>query len=325
MWVGVASVTKFLLPVVCLGFGFYSLGFWIYYWQIDRRSPASSFLFFFAVHTSFEPDPDRCRWTNLTSFSAAPIGTNKMRKIGGWRSQTHWRVPCFVNIKARWGFICMTQFVKCLMSFTEHELWTVAELKFKIINKNRPIRHAPPPPTPYTHTHSSETCLCMCTCTHIMYGHADEAVAANGWRKMMDGRCLMTVLGGCSLSYIFTVNLSGCLTPPSPALFRWWVMEGGSLPYQFFSSLPVGVSATVTAPHPTHLHHHHPYIIWKSGAVRQMSTTKMQREIVKNIWVWKKTCFMWKVYCQSNPGFRRMEDCVRVGPVRSLLGLAQSN
>lgn len=153
MWVGVASVTKFLLPVVCLGFGFYSLGFWIYYWQIDRRSPASSFLFFFAVHTSFEPDPDRCRWTNLTSFSAAPIGTNKMRKIGGWRSQTHWRVPCFVNIKARWGFICMTQFVKCLMSFTEHELWTVAELKFKIINKNRPIRHAPPPPHPL-HTHS---------------------------------------------------------------------------------------------------------------------------------------------------------------------------
>lgn len=55
----------------------------------------------------------------------------KCKKISRWRWWTHWCVTCCVNTEQLWGFIWMTQFVKCLMLFTDHELWTMAELKLK--------------------------------------------------------------------------------------------------------------------------------------------------------------------------------------------------
>lgn len=180
---------------------------------------------------SFEPDLDNT-WSHRLGGRSNLHHKMQKSQIVSWCA----RAVCTSG--GRGEFTCMAYFVKCLMSFTRHELCTMAELELKYINKNRPIKHV--------HTHTSGTC--MCTCTHIMYGDADEVVAATGWRPMMDGRCLMAVLGGCSLPYIFAPNLSVCLTLPSSPLLRWWVMEGGSIPYQFFYSLPVEVSAPPPSP-----------------------------------------------------------------------------
>lgn len=59
----------------------------------------------------------------------------------------------------------------------------------------------------------------MCPCTHTPTelntegGDADEAVSAVGLRQMMDGRGLMTVLGGCSLPHPPLLSLPLALFP----------------------------------------------------------------------------------------------------------------
>lgn len=129
-----------------------------------------------------------------------------------------------------------------------------------------------------THTHNRHLCTQFCTLflqanihkpacktwtqhAQIVQGAGtDEAVAAFGLRHMMDGKELMTVLGGCSLPFIFP------LTPPHtvalssypPPIFRhihlqvsplspgdeWWREDLSCLRSSF---LPFRVSASPTS------------------------------------------------------------------------------
>lgn len=108
-------------------------------------------------------------------------------------------------------------------------------------------------------------CVCACAQTrarNAQAGHADEAVAASGLRQMMDGRELMTVLGGCSLlffssltppsavSHTLFVSLPPSLSVPSykSTSLRWWVMEGGSVLPPLFLSATQGVGIFPSSP-----------------------------------------------------------------------------
>lgn len=151
----------------------------------------------------------RQRWRTrhvIISLAADPICTNQPAKNRQMKMVTTMMSPMLCEHQRT--FRDLSQWPS-LKFFTDHELWTVAQLKLKHINKNRPIKHT----DTHTHTHFRDLSMHVNVHTHNAWwcwwsSGSQRMEEDDGWKVFDD--CV-----GWLLTPLYFHSQPQCLPQPS--------------------------------------------------------------------------------------------------------------